>query len=37
MERCVLDPYAFRQGQVVDLRENGNEPSVSIKHREFLD
>ena len=34
---CRLDWAGSGQGQVADASEGGNEPSVSIKCREFLD
>jgi hypothetical protein len=35
--RFALDTCGSRQGQVAGSCEHGNEPSVSIKRREFLD
>jgi hypothetical protein len=35
--RCGLDASSSGEGPVVDSCEYGNEPSDSIKGREFLD
>jgi len=34
---CGIDACDSEQGQAVGFREHGNENSVSIKCREFLD
>jgi hypothetical protein len=35
--RCELDPFGSGEGPVPGCCEHGNEPSGSIKTREFLD